>query len=212
VVQPGDTIGTIAQRFGMRSADLRSINGLEGDSIRSGQTILVVGAATVPPAAPAAPAPAPAPAPAAQTVQTAPAAPAPAAQPAPAATAAPAEGKSPIPADGLYEVKSGDVLSLIAERHGLRTAQLRELNDLPNDTIKPGQKIRLTSSAVVPAARTSAPRSAPPVGADGLYVVKSGDTVSVIAESFGLKSAELRELNNLSSDTIRPGQKLKVKK
>jgi LysM repeat protein len=35
------------------------------------------------------------------------------------------------------------------------------------------------------------------------------------AERFGLKSAELRELNNLESDvlvTIRIGQKLKVKK
>jgi LysM repeat protein len=41
VVAPGDTLSSIATRFGTTSAGLRSANGLVGDSIQIGQTLLV---------------------------------------------------------------------------------------------------------------------------------------------------------------------------
>jgi hypothetical protein len=40
------------------------------------------------------------------------------------------------------------------------------------------------------------------------YAVKSGDTLSHIAERTGVPVKKLREFNNLRGDTIRPGQKL----
>ncbi|WP_413488262.1 LysM peptidoglycan-binding domain-containing protein [Carnobacterium divergens] len=43
------------------------------------------------------------------------------------------------------------------------------------------------------------------------YVVKSGDTLWGIANQFGLTVANLKAMNNLSSDTIFVGQQLKVK-
>ena len=42
----------------------------------------------------------------------------------------------------------------------------------------------------------------------GTYTAKSGDSLSEIAERFGLTVNELKSLNNLSSDTIRIGQVL----
>lgn len=42
----------------------------------------------------------------------------------------------------------------------------------------------------------------------GSYTVKRGDSLSEIAERFGTSSRELRQLNNLRSDTIQVGQQL----
>lgn len=44
-----------------------------------------------------------------------------------------------------YAVKKGDTLYSIAKRHGLTTAELRELNELPKTAkLRPGQKLRVT--------------------------------------------------------------------
>jgi len=44
------------------------------------------------------------------------------------------------------------------------------------------------------------------------YVVKSGDTLFKIAQLYQLTVEELKEINNLKTDVIKPGQKLKVVK
>ena len=43
-----------------------------------------------------------------------------------------------------------------------------------------------------------------------VYTVDSGDTLSKIAWKYSLKIATIRSVNNLSSDTIRPGQRLNL--
>lgn len=42
------------------------------------------------------------------------------------------------------------------------------------------------------------------------YTVASGDTLSSIGWKFGLKIATIKATNNLSSDLVRPGQKIKI--
>jgi LysM repeat protein len=247
-VQPGDTVSTVAERFGMKTADLMAANGLSGDVIRVGQAIRVRGQGS----SSASPAPA-----ASGTgtyevragdtisqiaerhritsaqlrdlnslsgdgirvgqklrVSAAPQA---------AASAAPSPGpartQGPAQASGTYEVRAGDTVSQIAERHGMRTAELRELNDLAGDSIRPGQRLRVAGGSPSPAASpaaspasgtASASRPGTPSSAPGTYEVRAGDTVSQIAESHGMRTAELRELNNLSGDSIRIGQRLRV--
>ncbi|MDR2459398.1 MAG: LysM peptidoglycan-binding domain-containing protein, partial [Deltaproteobacteria bacterium] len=181
-VASGDTVSTIAERFGMKSDELRSLNNLKGDSIRVGQTLKV-------------------------------------------RTSAPASSttsNSQATENGTYTVASGDTVSTIAERFGMKSDELRTLNNLPNDNIRVGQKLKVSgatqSSASAasppPSEQTSSQASAASQGstpaAGGTYTVASGDTVSTIAERFGMKSAELRALNNLPNDNIRVGQKLKV--
>jgi membrane-bound lytic murein transglycosylase D len=203
-VKSGDTLSLIADRFKTTAADLKSLNKLTGDILRPGQKLRVrsSGGAAAPAGAPGTPV---------------------AREPAQAASA-----------PATYVVKSGDTVSLLAQRYGMTAAELRRLNDLPGDSIRVGQKLRLRTadsasarpaSAQAPAPAASGPPTAPraqgapsapssgsdPSGpATGTYEVRSGDTVSQIAERHGMTVAQLRQLNNLSDDNIRPGQKLRV--
>ena len=45
-----------------------------------------------------------------------------------------------------------------------------------------------------------------------IYQVKSGDALSRLAKKHGVSMAELRRINNLKSDNIQIGQKLKIPK
>ncbi|MEW6421793.1 MAG: LysM peptidoglycan-binding domain-containing protein, partial [Deinococcota bacterium] len=73
-------------------------------------------------------------------------------------------------------VKKGDTLYRIARRSGLSVERLRTLNDLKNNTIRPGQILRVSGKAPAPA-RSNA-RSAP---APSVYTVRPGDTLGHVA-------------------------------
>jgi septal ring factor EnvC (AmiA/AmiB activator) len=48
-------------------------------------------------------------------------------------------------------------------------------------------------------------------GGGGVHVVKNGDSLEKIARQNGMSISELKELNNLKSSTIHPGQELIVR-
>ena len=65
----------------------------------------------------------------------------------------------------------------------------------------------------IQAAQTPPPAPQPKkvvVGPHREYEVKSGDTLSLIAEAFGTTVAKIKEMNGLRSDLLRVGQKLMV--
>lgn len=109
-----------------------------------------------------------------------------------APTKAPAKAKT-------YTVKSGDNLSSIADRFNTSVAALVKANGISNpNIIYPGQVLKLSGS------------SAP--AAPSTYTVKSGDTLSAIAEAHGTTWRQLASLNNLiDANMIYPGQKLRLK-
>ena len=97
-----------------------------------------------------------------------------------------------------YTVASGDSLYKIADANGLSVSDLRTLNKLTSKSvIHPGNTLRL--------------REDPPPPTTSRYMVSKGDTLSGIANRHGMGTSELKELNGLSSDTIRLGQSLKVR-
>ncbi|MBM7648397.1 LysM repeat protein [Bacillus ectoiniformans] len=129
--------------------------------------------------------------------------------PAPKPPAAPA----PSPSNGTYTVVSGDSLGLIASKHKMTIAALKQLNGLSGDTIFVGQKLKVSGSASAPSRPqpNTSPTPAPqPVASNGTYVVKSGDSLGLIASKHKITVTALKQLNNLSSDTIFVGQKLKI--
>lgn len=125
-VKSGDTLSAIAARSGVQLSDVLNWNGLNMRSIiYPGQQIKVGGGS-----APASPAPA---------------APAPVAAPAPSAPA-----PAPAPASGSYTVKSGDTLSGIAAKNGVKLADILSANRLTmSSIIYPGNKL------VIPGAGSS---------------------------------------------------------
>jgi LysM repeat protein len=138
--------------------------------------------------------------------------PAPAAQP--PESAAPS-ASAPQPGAGEYKVLKDDTLSKIARKSHVSLPALMAANPgVDSKRLKIGQAIH------IPAPTAAAPAPAGPGAAAGaategpegqqVYTVKSNDTLTKIAHQFGLKVKALRAANQLKSDKIRVGQKLKI--
>ena len=95
-----------------------------------------------------------------------------------------------------YTVQSGDTLSYIASQYGTTYRYLAEINGIDNpNLIYPGQTL------IIPKGQTKT------------YTVKSGDTLWDISSKClgrGSRYSEIKTINGLTSDTIYPGQVLKI--
>lgn len=115
-----------------------------------------------------------------------------------------------------YVVQSGDTLSGIAASHGTDWQTLARVNGISNpDTIYPGQVLTLPGKAPQPPAPAPAPAPAPgprpPAPSVGSYTVRSGDTLSSIAQQFNTSWQQLARDNRIANpDVIQVGQVLKV--
>ena len=112
-----------------------------------------------------------------------------------------------------YTVKAGDSLSKIAVANGFRTADVLAVNPgLNANKIRVGQTIVLPGAAKAGTATAKAPAAAPKTAtaAGGTYVVQKGDILGRIAHKFGVKVADLKKANGLTSDKIVVGQKLVI--
>ena len=101
-----------------------------------------------------------------------------------------------------YIVKSGDNLSLIAQKFNTSVNNLVQLNDISNpNLIYPGQVLKIETS------RNTQNND----GFTGLYVVQKGDTLSKIARKLNTTVDKLSEDNDLvSNDKIYENQVLRV--
>lgn len=97
-----------------------------------------------------------------------------------------------------YTVKTGDSLFLIARRFGVTVGALRTANGLSHDWIYPGERLTIPISGSTPG----------PSGST--YTVRSGDSLFLIANRFGITVSALRSANGLSSDWIYAGEVLRI--
>ena len=119
---------------------------------------------------------------------------------------------APVAAPGYttYVVKPGESLSKIAVAHGFRTADVLAANPgLNANKIRAGQTIVLPGAGGAKPVQKAAPAKA--VSATGgTYVVQKGDILGRIANKHGVKLADLKKANGLTSDKIVVGQKLVI--
>jgi len=101
-------------------------------------------------------------------------------------------------------VRAGESLWTIARRHGINVNTLASMNGLhPGDTLRAGQRIRLSSSHT-PSHASSRRRV--------VYVVRAGDTLRQIAKLFQVTVSQILAWNGMSSETaILKGQKLTIR-
>lgn len=116
VVARGETITSIAARYGVTANDLRAWNGIEkGTSLGLGRTLQVSGEPVADNA----------------TLDS------------PASGNEPRNAKAHAKARTTHTVRKGETLSSIAARHGVSVQSLRKLNKLSTTNVVPGQRLKL---------------------------------------------------------------------
>jgi LysM repeat protein len=112
-----------------------------------------------------------------------------------------------------YTVRSGDTVTAIAIRHGLRTSDVLAWNGLHySSVIYPGQVLRLTRPGT--AAAKPQPAAKPkPTTSRSTYTVRAGDTVSRIAAAHRVTIADIVTANRLrNASIIYVGQRLVIQR
>lgn len=104
-----------------------------------------------------------------------------------------------------YKVRSGDTLSAIATKYGVSVSQIQSWNNLKGSTITVGQSL-VVKGGSAPASSSSSSSAKTTV-----YTVRRGDSLGSIADRYDCTVSELKSWNGLSGSTIYPGQKLKIK-
>ena len=100
-----------------------------------------------------------------------------------------------------YVVKTGDNLSSIANRYGTSVSELRSINNLSSDALFVGQQLLVpTSSKIIDSSITNYID----------YRVVSGDTLYSIANRYGVSVDELKRINNLPNNNLSISQVIKV--
>lgn len=112
----------------------------------------------------------------------------------------------------IYIVKSGDTLYSIAKKYNMSVDNLKKINNLSSNNLSVGQPIKILVQE----------GNAIPIGSscygEGYnepsyvtYVVRSGDSLYLIAKKYGVSVDSIKKLNNLSSNNLSIGQILKIK-
>ena len=107
-----------------------------------------------------------------------------------------------------YIVQKGDNLSIVAKKHNVSVAEIKEWNGLTNASIQLGMSLQVakieTNDKEIIAATTKIENIE--------YIVKKGDNLGNIAKKFGSTLDDLKLWNNLQDNKIAVGNSLIVAK
>ncbi len=145
IVQAGDSLWSISNRYGLTVDELKRMNNLISNNLSIGQRLVVKGSV-------------------------------------------PSEPMD----ENTYVVKSGDSLYQIARTFGVSVDELMNYNNLTSNLLSVGQVLRIPNS----------------IGSQKVYTVKSGDSLYSIARENNTSVSEIMNVNNLSSNLLSIGQKL----
>lgn len=179
-VRKGDTLGAIAHKYGISVEALRASNRIRGSIIHPGQDLLIAASPR-----------------SGDTVRTA-------ASFTPASMTVEA-APSPQPRSAnRHVVRRGETLWSIARSHGTTMDRIADLNGISRtSTLAVGQVLAL------PGATRLASTDVGSVSQSITYVVRSGDTLSRIADRFRVRLSDLLSWNDLTAQSIiKPGQRL----
>lgn len=109
-----------------------------------------------------------------------------------------------------YHIRPGDALGTIAQRYNTTIANLKKWNGLSSNTIKVGQKLFIYSKNA-DLGENLASSSTDQTNETGskVYTVQPGDSLWLISRKMeGVTIDQIKKLNNLNNNEIKPGQKL----
>ena len=188
-VRSGDNLGKIAGKYGVRVKDIKSWNRLRSSTIYPGQRLKILVKKKQKTTAP--------------SISK--------------NTTAKKKDKVEL-AKGekrIHKVSSGEVLGLIASKYDVSVRQIKQWNNLSSNTIHIGQKLTIYGGAVEE--KKSKQETKETVTKKDFknvekqkYTVTSGDALYTIAKKFNMSVQDLKELNGLNSNSIKPGLELLV--
>jgi LysM repeat protein len=162
VIQPGDTLSGISDRFGIAVTELVRLNTIKDIDVIIPGTGLRIGSGST--------------------------------------TTAASE----------YRVRSGDTLSEIADRHDVSVASLMQFNDIGDeDIIRTGATLRIPRAGGATDTASSGSRSTQQAAQQ--HRVQPGESVSTIADRYGVSTSAVIDANGLSNaHLVRIGQVLTI--
>ena len=121
-----------------------------------------------------------------------------------------------------YTVEEGETLLDVSKKYNVSLTKLKEVNNLETTLINKGQKLRISNfdATIKPVTVVNSDSTdSETIDSDATYyatpnseyyIVENGNTLFSLARQFNLSVNELKQLNNLNSNTITVGQKLRV--
>ncbi|MGP7819767.1 LysM peptidoglycan-binding domain-containing protein [Niallia sp. 01092] len=186
VVQKGDSLNKIAKKYNTTVQKLKSSNNLSTDTIFINQKLTITNSSN-------------------KTIQQA---------------SVSTDDTNNASSATTYTIVSGDTLLKIANKYSISLAELKQWNNINSDVIYPGNVLVVSKPATVSSntntdssnETSTNNRENQGIATDNssTYTIKSGDTLGKIASAYNLSLSQLKQLNNLTSDLIFPGQQLKV--
>jgi len=108
-----------------------------------------------------------------------------------------------------YRIKKGDSLSSISKRYHVSVQSLINANHLKSNALSLNQALIIPTKenkSAGKSCRVSEPKTAKAKSA--IYVVRKGDTFGKIAKVTGVSVSDLKAINRIKSNRLRPGQRL----
>ena len=153
IVKKGDSLWSIANKYGITVKELKEINNLTSNTLKVGQTLKLT------------------------------------------------KNDEMIPEDYLiYKVKKGDSLWDIAKEYNTTVVTLKKINNLSND------KLTINQQLFIPKSDNSSVKNTGEIN----YVVQKGDNLWTIANKYDITINDIKNLNNLKTNTLQIGQVLKI--
>jgi membrane-bound lytic murein transglycosylase D len=113
-----------------------------------------------------------------------------------------------------HKVRKGETLSQIASLYGVSIDDICELNNIKDDIISIGQRLKIETTVKRTKAKEK-PQSTVQTNAKGqtIHEVTRGETLSTIAQKYNVSMVQLRDLNQneISGDDIKAGSTLIIK-
>ena len=194
-IRRGDTLGTVARRFGVTVAQLKAWNGLTSNRITVGDTM---------------------------RVGTRKASSSQRASGSRSTSSSTTRRTASSGGTAQYKIRRGDNLAIIARRFGVTVAELKAWNGMRGTRIRAGKYLTVRPPGEAPAsARGTRIGTRAPVASKGSgpretsgggerYKIRRGDNLNLVARRYNVEVADLKRWNGLRGNRITAGEYLVV--
>ncbi len=121
-------------------------------------------------------------------------------------------GEKPSTETFFYTIKKGDNISLIAKNNNVTVDDLKSWNNLVNNVVKVGEKLKIekTVEVIAEVSKKDNTKKKDKYQEQILYVVQKGDSLFSISQKHHTTVADIKKLNDIKDENLQPGMKLKI--